>query len=203
MIGRHPEYLQLHAAAMIRDGIGVVLAGASGSGKSTLAAGLLSRGWRYLSDELALIDPDTLALRGFPKALCVKRGAFDVLESLSLPLWRRRHYVKAFKGRVGYLNPRQVSAAAVGGSARVGFIVFPRYMGDRPPRLRPVKRAQALFSLQANMLNQRDFGPRSIPILGDLVRGAKCMALEVGALGRTCDTLERLVAGESPAACVG
>ncbi|MCH8830719.1 MAG: hypothetical protein IID45_14170, partial [Planctomycetes bacterium] len=57
------EYVQVHAASLVRHGKGVIIAGDSGRGKSTLAAGLLARGWKYCCDEFALIDPDTLVNR--------------------------------------------------------------------------------------------------------------------------------------------
>ncbi|MFQ5810908.1 MAG: hypothetical protein ACE5JM_14925, partial [Armatimonadota bacterium] len=109
VIATRTEYVQLHAATLAYEEQAVVFAGPSGTGKSTLAAGLLARGWRYLSDEFALIDSDTRHVHPFPKALCIKAGSFDVVERLNLPLWRRRHYVKAFKGRVGYLRAQDIA----------------------------------------------------------------------------------------------
>jgi len=44
LMATHPEYVQLHAASMSRDGQGFIFAGESGCGKSTLAACLLARG---------------------------------------------------------------------------------------------------------------------------------------------------------------
>ena len=52
------QWLIFHAAMLERNGGGLILAADSGVGKSTLAAGLAFSGWRLLSDELTLIDPD-------------------------------------------------------------------------------------------------------------------------------------------------
>lgn len=41
-----------------------MLVGTTGAGKSTLCAALCADGWRLLSDEMALIEPDTGRLRG-------------------------------------------------------------------------------------------------------------------------------------------
>jgi len=107
------EHLQLHAATVSWRGQGVILAANSGSGKSTLTAGMLTRGWKYFSDEFALIDPQTRMLHAYPKALCMKAGSFDAVRSLGLPLYTRRHYVKAFKGRVAYISLADLSADVV------------------------------------------------------------------------------------------
>ena len=193
VIDGHPEYLQLHAAALERNGCGVLFVGGSGCGKSTLAAALLSRGWHYLSDELALIQPETLRVHGFPKALCIKEGSFALMKELDLPLWRRRHLVKTFKGPVGYINPRQVNPAGVAESAPVGQVVFVRYVPGREARFYPVSRAQAVFSLTAYTLNRHQFGPPALSVLGDLVRTAGGIDLNVGPLQQTCRLIESLI----------
>ena len=48
------HFLLLHSAVIEREGCAVILPAPPGSGKSTLCAGLVNRGWRLLSDELAL-----------------------------------------------------------------------------------------------------------------------------------------------------
>jgi hypothetical protein len=45
------DCLLVHAAAIARDDIGILLAGAGGSGKSTTALACLTAGWNYLGDD--------------------------------------------------------------------------------------------------------------------------------------------------------
>ena len=52
------QFAIVHAAAVEKDGRGFIFPGAPGSGKSTLCAALVSRGWRLLSDEMAMISLD-------------------------------------------------------------------------------------------------------------------------------------------------
>jgi len=58
---RRPDLLFMHAAAVEWRGTAVVLAADSGSGKSTTTWALLHHGVRYLSDELAAIDPQGMS----------------------------------------------------------------------------------------------------------------------------------------------
>ncbi|MDB5894860.1 MAG: HprK-related kinase, partial [Rhodoferax sp.] len=53
------QYLIVHAAVVEKNGKTAVLPAPPGSGKSTLCAALVMRGWRLLSDELALYDIDS------------------------------------------------------------------------------------------------------------------------------------------------
>ena len=62
----------LHAAALVRDGRAVLLIAESGGGKSTTTWAALHHGFALLSDELAPVDPDSLVVEPFPRAICLK-----------------------------------------------------------------------------------------------------------------------------------
>jgi len=49
------SFYDLHAAALIRDGIGYLFVGESGSGKSSTALSLVHQGWHYVSDDALLL----------------------------------------------------------------------------------------------------------------------------------------------------
>ena len=193
VIATRADYLQLHSASMAYNGQGVIFAGTSGCGKSTLAAGLLACGWRYLCDEFSLIDPDTLQLHPFPKAVCIKSGAFDTMKRMNLPFAGRRYYVKGIKGKVGYINPNEIGRQTVAGPSPIRFIIFPKYVPGRQPSLFPISPARAAFMLTSCTLNFGAFGDRAISLISELVRGARCFRLESGPLDETCSLLETLI----------
>ena len=62
----HRRHLLLHAAVVARDDRAILMSGVSGAGKSTLSLMLSQRGWRFLGDEFAMIDPDTGWAHPFP-----------------------------------------------------------------------------------------------------------------------------------------
>ncbi len=200
VIAKRSEYLQIHAATLARWGQGVVLAGSPGSGKSTLAAGLLAKGWRYLSDEFALIDPTTLNAQPFPKAICIKFGSFDLVKRLGLPFARRRDYVKGIKGRVGYLNPLDVSPDAVSGPCPVRFVIFVKYTGTKRSRLESIPRSRAAVELLRNAFNRRMFHDEGVSIAASIVRGAQCYLLQTGDIEEASARLDSLVSTSMNAA---
>lgn len=193
VIATQSNFLQLHAATMVYRGKGVIFAGPSGCGKSTLAAALLSRGWRYLSDEFALINPNTLRLHPFPKALCIKRGAFKLIQRMSLRFAGRYHYVKRLKGRVGYINPFEGGRKVIGEPSPIRFVVFPKYTDGGEPHLYPVPRPRAVLALAGCALNRNDFDDGAVSILSRVARGAQCFSLESGPIDTTCSLIESVL----------
>ncbi|MCH7872986.1 MAG: hypothetical protein IID33_14925 [Planctomycetes bacterium] len=189
------DFLQLRAAGMVRDGVGVILAGGSGSGKSTLAAALLVRGWRYGSDDLILIDPATGFMHPFPKAICVRSGAFDIIERLALPMTGGRYHVKGVRGRVGYINPHDVAPDRVAKPGPVRFVVFPNYVRGTPSNLFAMPPGRAVYGLVSVTLNRAAFTDHGVSILSAFSAGAECLGLDAGEIEESCDLLDAMVDG--------
>ena len=193
IIARRSEFLQFHAASMGLRGNGFVFAGDSGCGKSTLAAILLSRGWRYLCDEFAMVEPKNLSLQPFPKAICIKAGSFPIIDRLELCFARNRDYIKGPKGRVGYINPGHQGTTAVGETLPCRFIVFPAFCGRAVPRLEVISRTSTAMHLLRCAFNRHAFGDSALPVLARLVSESACFRLEVGDPAETGKLLESLV----------
>jgi hypothetical protein len=124
--------------------------------------------------------------------LCIKAGAFAIVEGLNLPLCRRQHYVKACKGRVGYVSPHGIHPLAVGGPTPVQFVIFARYADGGKPRMHSLSRSHAAFALCRYALNRNAFGDRTIEVVSSLVRDVECLGLEAGSLDETCDLVDSL-----------
>ena len=69
----------MHAAVFERDSSAVVLPGPSGVGKSTLCAALVARGWRLLSDEVAMIRPQDGLLQPYPRPISLKNESIEMI----------------------------------------------------------------------------------------------------------------------------
>ncbi len=192
VIARCTDRMLVHAASMARDGQGVVFAGKSGAGKSTLVAGLLARGWQYMCDEFAMIDTSTYRLLPFPKAVCIKAGSFDLVRRLDLKLCGDRRYVKALKGKVGYISPADLPGAAAR-PCPITHVIFPNYTGHPKSRLRPVTQARAAFMLASHTLNRDVLGGQVAATASHIVRDARCVVLESGDIEDACDLVESIV----------
>jgi hypothetical protein len=67
LVDLHPELLWFHAGAAASPHGAVLLSGAWGRGKSTLVTGLCGLGWKYLSDDIAPVDPERNVVFPFPQ----------------------------------------------------------------------------------------------------------------------------------------
>ena len=138
----------VHAGALCRNGAALLLPGDAGHGKSTLSAGLAARGFDMLCDDTTLLAGEPPLVRSIPTGLCIKRGAYPVLEPhyprlASLPEWRRPDGRQA-----RYLMPgRDLPWAGPDAAVGVSWIVFPRYHPDRGTALLPLPRHEALARL--------------------------------------------------------
>lgn len=185
--------LQLHAASLARNGRGIIMAARSSCGKSTLTAALVAAGWSYLCDEFAMINPKTLGLHAFPRALCLKQGSFDTAKRLGLALHKPGCYATAFKGPVAYIPPRTLSMPDVSDSHPVAAVILPQYRPDCEPRLIDIPPAEAVLALAELAFNRHAFGADAINMLTQICTGAHCCRLISNDLHATVALLDNLV----------
>jgi hypothetical protein len=194
------EVLALHAGAVSWRGAGVVLPGTTGSGKTTLVTGLIRAGFSYLSDEAALIDPQTRRLQPFQKSLTLRPESLRLLPELT----ERLAPEFAWNTRIRYDLPVEaVRSNAVGGPCKVRYVITPRFVRGSKSRLAPVSRAETLVNLSENAFNLRHFARRGLAALADVVRGAECFQMQVGDLESAVDAVKTLVAVNHKSAARG
>jgi hypothetical protein len=177
-LGRH--YLLLHAGSMALGDRGLVLSAPSGSGKSTLVAGLLADGFSYLSDEVAVLEPESLRLLPFPKSVCVKLGSRETLIPL-FPSLAADASGRRFSGSsIWYVTPKPDAWPTA--PVPVRYVLFPRYVAGAETRLEPLPRPAALANLLAQSFSAKQHGARAIAQTVEMLRGADCYALTIGDL---------------------
>lgn len=77
------QYLIIHAAVVEKYGKAIIFPAQPGSGKSTLSAALVSRGWRLLSDELALLSLSQQLLVPLARPINLKNESIDIIKKFN------------------------------------------------------------------------------------------------------------------------
>lgn len=184
--------LLLHAAAVERDGRAVILSGPAGAGKSTLCAALIARGFRFLTDEIALVRLNDGQLEPHPRPISLKNEAIDIVAKMLPDAHLSARFANATKGTVAFMRPPRQSIEAAGGTARPALVIFPAYRPEAGFELKPIERSQAFMRLiesSANYLTLLDTG---FETLANLVEACDHYALDYASLDDAVGAIESL-----------
>jgi len=163
------SYLIVHAAVLERNGRALILPAPPGSGKSTLCAALAMRGWRLLSDELALVRCADGQLAPLVRPVSLKNKSLDVIRAFAPEARFGLPVGGTIKGTIGHLAPPAASVARADEPALAAWVVFPRFEAGAATSLTPVSKAQTFMRLIDNAFNYALLGERGFEVLARLV----------------------------------
>ena len=170
------RFLLLHAATVERDGRALILTGESGSGKSTLSALLMTKGWRFLGDEFALIDPLTGLAHPFPRPISLKNAAIGVMET-AYPKGKFGPLLEGTpKGDIRHLVPNARALAAMREPAKPAAILFPSF--GLPKAQREVGQGEVFVRLTQASTNYTALGESGFNALTNLVTTVPAHAID-------------------------
>jgi hypothetical protein len=174
------QYLVVHSAVLERGGRALVLPAPGGSGKSTLCAALVARGWRLLSDELALIDLDGARLIPLPRPISLKNESIAAIARFwhDAPMSPVVH--DTLKGSVAHVQPPAGSVRLGDQPAAPGFIVTPLYRKGAAAELQPLSRCEAFMRLVDSAFNYSIHGRAGFDALANLVAASRCFEFIYG-----------------------
>jgi hypothetical protein len=185
---RTEEFLLIHAGSVVTSrGEGVLLPADAGSGKTTLVAGLIRSGFRFLSDEVGVIDHRAGVLRPYPRALNFKEGAVAIFPDLAMD-----NNGSSFSGRPGYVRAEEIRSGVMAPPSEVRFVIAPRYQEGATTRVTALSPGETVKELWINAMNLDAYGARALPILANVASEAKGYRLLSGDLGESIRAVKRL-----------
>jgi hypothetical protein len=179
-----PQYVLLHAAAAEHHGRAVILSAPMESGKTTLVAGLVRSGLDYLTDEAVAVRPSDGRLVGYPKALSIDRGSWDVLRDLRPPQVGERQHLGAVQWQVPVTAIR---ADAICASAEPAVVILPRYVHGAPTVLTEISRGNALLEVLQQCFHLDRNRNRDMRVLAKMLGRCDTYRLQVGELDAAVD----------------
>jgi hypothetical protein len=183
-VDRHSYFLKIHAGVVSNGKSCLLLPAAPGSGKTVLTGALACSGFDYLSDEVALLDEGTLAVRPMPLAMAVKPGAVEPLSRYYPRVRDLPTHLREDEQVVRYLAPPQPANGAVTDNAQpVRWIVFPCYAPGTKTAMTPIGRIEAFGRLmQELMVLPSELDKAKVADLVRWMRSVTCFELTVSSL---------------------
>ena len=188
------QYLIIHAAVIERGGRAAVLPAPPGSGKSTLCAGLVHRGWRLLSDELALVSMADGRIWPLCRPVSLKNASINVIRRFEPAALFNRITHDTTKGSVTHMQVPPAHLDAMNTPAQLRWVVFPKYVAGAPATMAARSRAESVVDLARNSFNFGVLGASGFDGLCDLVEGSRCFDFSYSQLDDAVVAFEQLAA---------
>lgn len=189
------HYLLLHAAVVEKHGLALLLPAPPGSGKSTLCAGLIHRGWRLLSDEMALISLDGHLVTPFGRAISLKNQSIDIIQRYAPEAVFSATVRDTHKGDVALLRVPTGQVRRIGEPAKPRWVVFPRFVAGSTARLTPRSKAQSMLELARNSFNYMVLGRTGFDGLSRVIDASDCYDFQYSHLDDAAAVFDELAAG--------
>jgi len=187
------HYLILHSAVIEREGCAVIMPAPPGSGKSTLCAGLVHRGWRLLSDELALISLTDASITPFGRPISLKNQSIDIIRDFVPGSVFSRVVHDTSKGSVALLKVPSEHLLRIHETAKPRWIIFPKYVAGSAPQLTPRSRANSMLELGRNSFNYMVLGRTGFEVLTRVVDASECFDFQYSQLEDAVKVFDDLV----------
>jgi len=188
------ERLLFHAAVVARGGTAAVFPGEAGSGKTTLAAVLMAHGYQVFSDELAVLNVNTLCVSPLPLPMSIKSQSVEPLLRHYPGLADQAVHLRADGKQVRYLSPWCTKRTAItDGSTPVVLLVFPQYRKGAENRLAAMDEATVMQRLAKTSSSNRDLTRVDVEAMVALARSNLCYELVYADVYRAVALLEKHV----------
>lgn len=187
------RYLCIHAAVLEKNGLSLVLPAPPGSGKSTLCALLMLTGWRLLSDEHCLLDPESGQIVPFVRPVSLKNRSIAVINQRFSNQPVKLIIPDTLKGTLGYLAPSEKSWQGMLQTATPCYVIFPKYNNSvSETEFSHISQSQLFMHLAINSFNYSVLGETGFHTLSNFVRQVVAIRLEYSDTDHALKLIEEL-----------
>lgn len=196
-VGAHAhQYLIIHSAVVAKGDTLVILPGKPGAGKSTLCAALVGEGWRLFSDELALVDTNTLQVHPVVRPISLKNKSIDVITERYPQFEAASRIQTSSKGIVSHFPAPKESLALMSQPLAATHMVFPQFDSSAQCEISQVGQGEAMLSVIDDCFNYNPLGKKGFETLSHLMASIECYSLHYGDLDTALSFMESLVSNE-------
>jgi HprK-related kinase A len=198
MAHRPLGYLAIHAAIVAKGNEALLLPGFPGAGKSTLCAALVFLDhWRLLSDELALLDPDSGNLSPHPRPINLKNHSIDIVSGFPGTRVGPR-YLDTRKGTIALAAPPEDSICLAEQPARCRWVVFPTFVPEGDGWCEEISRAESFALIAEQSFNKDRMGETGFKALCRMLAEADCYQIGYRSTEEALQLIENIRTGSLP-----
>ncbi len=169
--------LILHAAVVERGGRALIMPALPGSGKSTFCAALAHRGWRLLSDEVAILQWEDGRVVPATRPIGLKDASIEVIKQFAPEAVIGPSWPGTPKGTVAHCLPSEDSIRRAAETVQARWLIFPAYRAGAATELTPISQPRALVYAAADSFNYSVLGTEGFAALARLIDACDCYEL--------------------------
>jgi len=187
------QYLIIHSAIIEKDGYGLIMPGTPGSGKSTLCAALINRGWRLLSDEMALLSLDDGLIYPAPRPVSLKNKSIQIIKDFSAEAVFGEVVPDTLKGDIAHMVAPESALLQQSTPVKPAFLVFPHYQDNAEKQLKQLPKARALMTLAEHAFNFNILGEEGFDAMANMIDQVECYDFTYANLATALDGIDSLI----------
>jgi len=191
--------LVIHSAVLERDGRALIMPAPSGSGKSTLCAALAWRGWRLLSDEMAVFCFEDGRVRPNPRPVSLKNKAIGLIAAFEPKAHISPTYHGTHKGDIAYMEPPPAAIERAQETAVPALVVAPTYREGASATLKQLEKTKGFRWLADNSVNYSSMLKTGFEMLTGIVERCGIYLLSYSDLEEAIAVIDRLHQGQADA----
>ena len=190
------QYLIIHSAIIEKDGVGLILPGSPGSGKSTLCSALIHKGWRLLSDEMALYSRTEGLIYPSPRPVSLKNQSIKIIREVAPSATFGECVKNTAKGDITHMRAPKNSTLRESEAVRPKYLVFPRFMSQGAQGLQPLSKGMAAMKIINNSFNFNVLGSAGFIAVTELIDKVSCYEMSYSSLDESLALIEEIVAND-------
>jgi HprK-related kinase A len=159
---------------------------------------LIQRGWRLLSDEIALISLKDGLIHPAVRPVSLKNESMAIIQAFAPQAVFNPVTHNTSKGSVTHMKVPDEQVERMHEPAKPRWVVFPKYIANAAPELTPLPRGQGMLELGANAFNYTLLGLTGFEALARTVEAVDCLRFHYSRLDDAVAAFDNL-ANQAPA----
>ncbi len=185
------NHLIIHSAVLVKNGQAIIFPATPGSGKSTLAAYFALNGWQLYSDEMALIDLDTLEVKPLFRPVCLKNHSIDLIQQQFPNAIFTDKSIDTVKGDVAHLKTCTFKQFSHYKAVPIVAFVSPKYKQGHDTEAYIVDKIEGFSSLVSHAFNYNILGESGFDIISSLIENTQQYEITYSHLSEVEDIINK------------